>query len=181
MTIMGARVYNPATGRFTSTDPVAGGNANPYDYCSGDAIGCSDTSGLVSWCLSCRKTWFIRVDTVWTGGVDVNIRCGLSHAWVKTLFFVGGILGAVLGFILGVVLCAPGGPLSGVVCAFGGGALGVLIGTAVATIGPWWYDTFCDGSGGATARATFKVRWTHGFGSRWHWQWGYPLFPRCGT
>ncbi|NOL39347.1 hypothetical protein HPO96_03720 [Kribbella sandramycini] len=30
--LMGARVYNPATGGFGSTDPVRGGNANPYNY-----------------------------------------------------------------------------------------------------------------------------------------------------
>jgi RHS repeat-associated protein len=32
LTLMGARLYNPVTGLFTSTDPVAGGNANAYVY-----------------------------------------------------------------------------------------------------------------------------------------------------
>ena len=32
LTLMGARFYNPATGRFTATDPVAGGNDNAYTY-----------------------------------------------------------------------------------------------------------------------------------------------------
>lgn len=30
--LMGARVYNPATGTFSTVDPVRGGNANPYTY-----------------------------------------------------------------------------------------------------------------------------------------------------
>jgi uncharacterized protein RhaS with RHS repeats len=29
---MGVRLYNPATGRFLSVDPVPGGNANAYTY-----------------------------------------------------------------------------------------------------------------------------------------------------
>jgi RHS repeat-associated protein len=30
--LLGARVYNPTTGQFTSTDPVPGGNENAYNY-----------------------------------------------------------------------------------------------------------------------------------------------------
>ncbi len=30
--LMGARVYNPTTGTFSTVDPVRGGNANPYTY-----------------------------------------------------------------------------------------------------------------------------------------------------
>ena len=44
--LMGARVYHPATGRFLQTDPIVGGNANAYDYCSGDPNMCTDTTGL---------------------------------------------------------------------------------------------------------------------------------------
>ena len=43
--VMGARLYNPATGRFVSTDPIAGGSASRYDYCTGDPTNCTDTSG----------------------------------------------------------------------------------------------------------------------------------------
>lgn len=42
---MGARLYNPMTARFSSVDPVYGGNANSYDYCSGNALNCADTDG----------------------------------------------------------------------------------------------------------------------------------------
>ncbi|MFI5528975.1 RHS repeat-associated core domain-containing protein [Kitasatospora sp. NPDC051853] len=49
LTLMGVRLYNPATGRFLSTDPVPGGNANAYDYCSGDPLTCFDLDGRWSW------------------------------------------------------------------------------------------------------------------------------------
>mgnify|MGYP001940238033 CR=1 FL=1 len=42
---MGARLYNPVTGRFTSTDPVYGGNANTYTY-PVDPVNMTDLNGL---------------------------------------------------------------------------------------------------------------------------------------
>ncbi|HRE00522.1 MAG TPA: RHS repeat-associated core domain-containing protein, partial [Ilumatobacteraceae bacterium] len=46
---MGARVYNPATGRFLQVDPIEGGTANPYEYPS-DPINQYDLTGLASAC-----------------------------------------------------------------------------------------------------------------------------------
>ncbi|MFI5527635.1 DNRLRE domain-containing protein [Kitasatospora sp. NPDC051853] len=50
--LMGARLYSPATGRFLSVDPVAGGGANDYVYCSGDGVNCSDTTGLLDYAFN---------------------------------------------------------------------------------------------------------------------------------
>lgn len=43
--LMGVRLYDPATGRFWSVDPVPGGNTTAYDYCSGDPVNCTDLDG----------------------------------------------------------------------------------------------------------------------------------------
>ncbi|MDK3257512.1 DNRLRE domain-containing protein [Blastococcus capsensis] len=47
--LMGVRLYDPGTGRFWSPDPVPGGNATAYDYCSGDPVNCTDLDGRWSW------------------------------------------------------------------------------------------------------------------------------------
>ncbi|WP_433515916.1 DNRLRE domain-containing protein [Nonomuraea sp. CA-143628] len=44
--LMGARLYNPTTGRFLQVDPVPGGSANAYEYCTADPINCSDLDGF---------------------------------------------------------------------------------------------------------------------------------------
>jgi RHS repeat-associated protein len=45
LTLMGARLYDPATGRFLQTDPVPGGSANDYDYADQDPINQFDLDG----------------------------------------------------------------------------------------------------------------------------------------
>ncbi|WP_327674809.1 ricin-type beta-trefoil lectin domain protein [Kitasatospora sp. NBC_00458] len=47
--LMGVRLYNPATGRFLSTDPVPGGSANAYEYNYADPINRYDLDGRKSW------------------------------------------------------------------------------------------------------------------------------------
>lgn len=44
LTLMGDRLYNPGTGRFTSVDPERGGGANAYAY-PNDQINVSDLDG----------------------------------------------------------------------------------------------------------------------------------------
>ncbi|PBC70010.1 RHS repeat-associated protein [Streptomyces sp. TLI_235] len=45
LTLMGVRLYNPATGRFLSVDPVPGGSANAYDYVNQDPVNLFDLDG----------------------------------------------------------------------------------------------------------------------------------------
>ena len=44
LTLMGARLYNPRTGNFLTTDPIPGGNLTPYTYPQ-DPINGSDLTG----------------------------------------------------------------------------------------------------------------------------------------
>lgn len=46
--LMGARLYNPTTGLFTSVDPVVGGNTTAYTYPQ-DPVNKSDLDGQRSW------------------------------------------------------------------------------------------------------------------------------------
>ncbi len=45
LVLMGVRLYNPATGRFLSVDPVPGGSDNGYEYGGGDPVNHFDLDG----------------------------------------------------------------------------------------------------------------------------------------
>ena len=47
--LMGVRLYSPVIGRFLQVDPVPGGSASAYDYCSADPVNCTDLGGTFSW------------------------------------------------------------------------------------------------------------------------------------
>ncbi|MEV6976777.1 ricin-type beta-trefoil lectin domain protein [Kitasatospora sp. NPDC093806] len=53
--LMGIRLYNPATGRFLSVDPVPGGNANPYDYTYADPLNRYDLDGRIAILRSLKR------------------------------------------------------------------------------------------------------------------------------
>jgi RHS repeat-associated protein len=82
----GERYYDPARGRFLQVDPVSGGSANAYGYCSGDPINCSDLSGLYDW------TWknVMKTANEWSG-------YAAAAAFVITPF-CGPFAGACLAF-----------------------------------------------------------------------------------
>ncbi|WP_405803520.1 hypothetical protein OG729_00540 [Streptomyces sp. NBC_00210] len=56
--LMGVRLYDQALGRFLSVDPIAGGNANAYEYCTADPVNCYDLDGRFGW-----GKWIDRVGT----------------------------------------------------------------------------------------------------------------------
>lgn len=56
---MGVRLYNPATGRFLSVDPVYGGSCNAYEYTCADSINASDLDGR----KRCWRIWTTPAET----------------------------------------------------------------------------------------------------------------------
>ena len=70
---MGARLYNPVTGLFTSLDPIYGGNDTPYAY-PNDPINKQDLSG---------KAWWSTALSVVSGVACIvggPIACGVASA-----------------------------------------------------------------------------------------------------
>ncbi|RCG25325.1 hypothetical protein DQ384_31110 [Sphaerisporangium album] len=128
--LMGVRLYNPITGRFLQVDPVIGGSANAYDYCSADPVNCSDLNGEAQcglWCELAAQgaAWAIGVlgagvCGVITGGLGA-MACGAVFGalgagvgyWIETLW-TGGFSRTTFRnkAIAGAVIGAFGGPLA---------------------------------------------------------------------
>ncbi|GAA2509834.1 RHS repeat-associated core domain-containing protein [Winogradskya humida] len=130
MTLMGVRLYNPATARFLSVDPIRGGNANDYDYCSGDSVNCSDTSGEYS-CKWQKKS----VSLNWSGWkYDLKRKCWITNWEVRAVMLYGvvwaGIYGVFAGFTSTLALTG-----AGVLVPLALAVIGVIIGGVV-----WFAD-----------------------------------------
>ncbi|GAB3060473.1 hypothetical protein GCM10027186_10090 [Micromonospora schwarzwaldensis] len=154
--LMGSRLYNPSTSRFLSTDPIYGGNSNPYEYGTGDSVNKEDTTGNLScWrtSLSSRKWYY------WWGGwggyrVDWNFQCYISHSDVRFLTR-WGFAYAIIGAIAAVF----SGP-AGAAFAVAAGAIAWFV---------WEYSERCTRKRGAYVNGYFRW-WTNR--SR-QYQWGY--------
>ena len=81
--LMGARVYNPVTGQFTSPDPIPGGNENTYTY-PNDPINQNDYTGCWPW------------DSLLS---FANFSMGVSLGLLAEALFCGPILGGVFGSV----------------------------------------------------------------------------------
>ncbi|MEU5039486.1 RHS repeat-associated core domain-containing protein [Streptomyces griseorubiginosus] len=74
LVLMGVRLYDPVSGRFLQTDPVAGGSCSNYDYVCADPVNAEDVSG----CLPCKIPWY-----AWTGWRS-DIKITWSGKWSYT-------------------------------------------------------------------------------------------------
>lgn len=162
--LMGARLYNPGSGRFLSTDPVLGGNASPYDYCVGDSINCTDLSGESMCYQYYYKKWKRKV-LWWTETYrwKWKWRCNLTHAQATALTNGGG-LGGIGWAIVGVLKELAKKTI----------LLGLII-SAVGWVTDWAYSSYCDDNGmyfRITAEINYSwavfpaAAWVNGIGCR---------------
>ncbi|MFG6195093.1 DNRLRE domain-containing protein [Nonomuraea sp. JJY05] len=98
LVLMGARLYNPVIGRFLQVDPVLGGSANKYEYCSADPINCYDLDGKKG-----KK------------------ECGFWCELIK-----GGIA-AIVSSVFGAVCAAFTAGVGAVLCAVVAGGIGAAV------------------------------------------------------
>ncbi|WP_254402007.1 DNRLRE domain-containing protein [Streptomyces sp. AC555_RSS877] len=110
--LMGVRLYDPTSGRFLSTDPMLGGNANAYDYAFGDPINRLDLDGRWSWWKTWYYSWgrvkihawrfwdwqglhvggsvYVYFNRYWTRQIAAHI-----DRWWERVSIVGGIVAAM--------------------------------------------------------------------------------------
>jgi len=113
---MGARLYNPETGRFLSIDPVPGGNDNRYIY-PADPQNLSDTSGRSIWGdLWNASEKVAKWLTNSNAGRAIETACGF--AW--------GLAGAICGGVYTLAYARQGRWVEA-----GASAAGMVVGGAV--------------------------------------------------
>jgi RHS repeat-associated protein len=136
--LMGARLYNNATGRFLSADAGYGGNANPYIYPT-DPINSQDLAGASAKGKGGRAFWsWVARGLTWIGSaLDMaSWWVCLTGVWsclaVKVLAFIFGVAATLIGCIQEgfSVGCIMG------IIGVGLGAVGVPIAIRAAIKGP---------------------------------------------
>ncbi|MGW5599498.1 RHS repeat-associated core domain-containing protein [Streptomyces rochei] len=91
LSLMGVRLYNPGTGRFLSTDPVYGGNANTYEYCAGDPVNCYDLDGTFRYSYW-KSPWWSPIQYFW-------LKLKFTRKETRTLAWGAGSAGTLLGVV----------------------------------------------------------------------------------
>ncbi|HLL34116.1 MAG TPA: DNRLRE domain-containing protein [Streptomyces sp.] len=133
VTLMGVRLYDPTTGRFLSVDPIAGGNANAYDYVHADPLNRYDLDGKWSWF---KKKWK-RFRKTRVGGWIHRHRVGLAAgaAGVGCGIVSMGLAGTFCAVGVGMIAAGTAKKLGNRRASWGSVGRAALYGGGVASLG----------------------------------------------
>ncbi|EGX55396.1 hypothetical protein SZN_33126 [Streptomyces zinciresistens K42] len=136
---MGVRLYNPATGRFLSIDPVYGGSSNAYEYCSGDPVNCTDLDGRFSRSKTRYYSWGRISAQYWgpnwgTGVGGISLKIVANKRWTYRIGSYGWVTYTIAGAVLGLLalLFPPAAPVLAYLAA-----LITLIGGSIQFVAQW--------------------------------------------
>ncbi|WP_282694234.1 DNRLRE domain-containing protein [Streptomyces sp. CC208A] len=151
LTLMGVRVYNPATGRFLSLDPVYGGSANAYDYVNADPVNAYDLDG--KWgCGWCKKGW----NKFKKSRIGKHIRRHRKiYGWAAGIGI--GVVGAACVAATAGICAGAGGLIIGAAFGAAGGAAKYRIGNARRSRSGY-YKRMALGAAGVLGRGVY-ARW----------------------
>ncbi len=105
---MGARLYDPAIGRFLQTDPVEGGSANAYDYANQDPTNQYDLNGLCTWFIKssyaarCSDRFQLKVNGRVISEANVQLNINFNGNQVQTRISIARFSGRTFQVIASV-------------------------------------------------------------------------------
>ena len=125
--LMGARLYQPTTGRFLQIDPVEGGSANNYDYVAADPVNQLDLNGeggCPPWLHRKRHdgSHYCKGNAVASPVTYVRNHAATIGSW-----FVGASVATFFTMGCSVIFGAPTMGAAAFWCSIAGAALGLLV------------------------------------------------------
>jgi len=129
---MGARYYEPETGRFTQADPVAygpemmWGQNDRWTYCGNDPVNLTDPTGL--WIIALVLALAFAI------GFGIGLWVAVNRPGANPWSLADEIISQVIGVLVGTTVTAGGVCVAGAGAGVGAGILGVVMAMQAAII-----------------------------------------------